>query len=529
MRRSFAIAVAACIAWPLGARAATAIDGGDVGGQVWTPAGNPYVIRKVNGGLTVPIGQELRIEAGTEVLFSQSHGQVDLAVRLEGKLTISGTAAAPVILRGEEGGTAVEWMGIFPEATAVIRISNAVIRNAGAGIILRTPDARIDRTTFENCGGGLRVHSGTHAFDSIIARNNTLGVEVLGGEPPYPSLSLTNALVQGNTTGFIAKNGTTLTIINSTIDSNSTALIGYTRPGPTIDVQNTILSNNPTAVLFDEVPGLSTPPVVIVTHSTFWANTRNVVRGVSSSTGTVITAGDVAPPGAGNAVADPRYVSATDLHLTAGSPCIDSGIPARAPDHDLGQNARPQGVMFDRGAYEFGTGGGAAGTGGGAGGAAGTGGASGAAGTGGGAAGTGGVSGATGAASSAGTAGGGSAGVGGATSVSGSAGTGGSAGIGGTGVGGASAGGAAAGGASGTAGSGASGGTSGGGGGRGGMGGTGGRAGGGAGGTTDDDDGCGCGVGGTDGGGAGLAFVALGFLLVRRRRPATRSAHAASR
>ena len=101
-------------------------------------------------------------------------------------------------------------------------------------------------------------------------------MEVLGGSPPYPSLSLANALVQGNTTGFIAKNGTTLTIINSTIDSNGTGVIGYTLPGPTIDVQNTIFSNNPTAILVDDIG--REPPVVNITHSTFWANTRNFVH-----------------------------------------------------------------------------------------------------------------------------------------------------------------------------------------------------------------------------------------------------------
>ena len=78
------------------------IDGGDVGGQVWTSAGSPYLVRGINGNLDVPAGTELRIEAGTVVLFSDAYGAP--WVNVGGTLSVNGTASAPVLLQGEAGG-----------------------------------------------------------------------------------------------------------------------------------------------------------------------------------------------------------------------------------------------------------------------------------------------------------------------------------------------------------------------------------------------------------------------------------------
>src|SRR4029078_3244479 len=77
----------------------TMIDGGPVGGQVWTAVGRPYMVRGVNRNLTGAAGEELRIDACTNVLLSAGYGRVLLTV--DGKLTINGTAAAPATLRGE--------------------------------------------------------------------------------------------------------------------------------------------------------------------------------------------------------------------------------------------------------------------------------------------------------------------------------------------------------------------------------------------------------------------------------------------
>jgi len=59
-----------------------------------------------------------------------------------------------------------------------------------------------------------------------------------------------------------------------------------------------------------------------------------------------------------NLTADPLFVDPTgnpaDFHLRAGSPAIDAGIAALAPDHDLEGKTRPAGKGCDIGAYEAG-------------------------------------------------------------------------------------------------------------------------------------------------------------------------------
>ena len=242
--RYFIVAIAVTVVaagWPNRARAATMIDGGNVGGQVWTPAGSPYLVRGVNGNLLVPAGQELRIEAGTVVSFSNGYGVVTLGV--EGTLNVNGTATAPVILQGDTDGP-MDWYGISPTETGVVRITGASIRNAFHGVYLtKQADVRVDRTTFEDCRTGISVATGTFAFDSIVARNNSVGIEC----SPSGFVTVTNALVQGNTNhGLIAQGGGSLTVINSTVDGNISGVSAWTgqRPG-TVDIDNTILSNNP--------------------------------------------------------------------------------------------------------------------------------------------------------------------------------------------------------------------------------------------------------------------------------------------
>ncbi len=390
------------------------IDGGPVGGQVWTAAGSPYLVRGVNGNLTVAAGEELRIEAGATVLFSDGYGRVLLTI--DGKLTINGTAAAPATLQGETDASV--WMGIsIANEGAVIRITGAVIRNATTGInITRLADVQIGRTTFDSCTTGLSLNKGPFTFDSIIVRKNHHGISSENGG----SVTLANALFQGNLNeGLMVMSGSA-TALNCTFDRNYDGVLaipGGAATAPSVQIQNAILSNN-THSAFQDYAGPASNTGIRVSRSTFWGNTANALFPASTVDGAT------APPGTEVAVADPKFVSATDLRLSAGSPCIDSGAAAGAPDHDLDGNPRPQGAAVDRGAYEFAPGGGGKGGTGGGGGAGGAGGGGvgggGNAGRGGGDAGAGGrggggVSGVSGGAGEGGGAGGASVGSGGAT------------------------------------------------------------------------------------------------------------------
>jgi hypothetical protein len=347
------------------------------------------------------------------VLFSDGYGRVLLTI--DGKLTITGTAAAPATLQGETDASV--WMGIsIANEGAVIRITGAVIRNATTGInITRLADVQIGRTTFDSCTTGLSLNKGPFTFDSIIARKNHHGVSSENGG----SVTLANSLFQGNLNeGLMVMSGSA-TAINCTFDRNYDGVLaipGGAATAPSVQIQNAILSNN-THSAFQDYAGPASNTGIRVSRSTFWGNTANALFPASTVDGAT------APPGTEVAVADPKFVSATDLRLSAGSPCIDSGAAAGAPDHDLDGNPRPQGTAVDLGAYEFAPGGG------GKGGTGGVGGAGGGGGGGGGNAGRGG-----------GGAGAGGRGGGGASGVGGGAGEGGGAGAASVGSGGATAG-----------------------------------------------------------------------------------------
>ncbi len=57
--------------------------------------------------------------------------------------------------------------------------------------------------------------------------------------------------------------------------------------------------------------------------------------------------------GTGNIDADPRFFADTDVHLTACSPCIDTGTLSNAPADDMDGESRPLGPGIDIGADEY--------------------------------------------------------------------------------------------------------------------------------------------------------------------------------
>jgi MYXO-CTERM domain-containing protein len=183
------------------------------------------------------------------------------------------------------------------------------------------------------------------------------------------TVRLTNVAALGNSSrGLILHGSGALTVVNSTIDGGGKGngidiwpSTGSVPTTSTVKVVNTILSNNRIAI---ELDLRNAPATLTTTHSTFWGSQITNLRTLSTDpdASRVDLPESEVPPGAANAVADPKYVSATDLHLSAGSPCIDSGAADGAPDHDLDQGVRPldgdgsedtDASAFDRGAYEF--------------------------------------------------------------------------------------------------------------------------------------------------------------------------------
>jgi hypothetical protein len=478
------------------AGAETVISGGNVGGQRWSPPGNPYFIR---GDVAVPVGTTLTIDPGVIVEFNSSDlaSAGDDPTRVEfvvsGNLIVSGTAA-PVTFRARSGtGTGV-WFGIRlidasaspPAATATI--DGAIFRNAQTAIQTRTRSAlNFHGLTFEANVVGIETGSGGAVLDQITATGNGTGVSLRGPG----TLSRSNLSGSVRATGLLGAgvhvyNLTPgrVRIIDSTFDRN------YYNVHVNMGVPEIVncVSTNAQYGLYTS-GATSTTDGVLVTNSTFDGNYYNVYNLTNRTdvVNSILTNGyygivgypELSPStisysnvwnnstanftrvtqGTGVLSVDPRYVSASDRRLQSSSPCIDSGIgpnvASTVPDHDLDSRPRPangdgtvdaDGFEYDMGAYEspavvvggMGGIGGAGGMGGGAGGASGFGGAGGASGfgAGGGAGGAGGISGGAGGIS--GGAGGGGAGGGGTGgSGGGQGGASGAAGVSGAGVGGA--------------------------------------------------------------------------------------------
>lgn len=328
------------------ARADTAIAPGDVGGQVWTASKGPYHV----SGASIAVGTELRIAAGTVVRFKDG-----ALLTVLGGLTVEGTAAAPVILEPEPG---VKWGGIFVgKDPASVKVAGAIIRKSqNDGMQLQGGDAIVEKTIVEDCIYGITINVANRAgyvFDAVVLRNNSLAGMGIGNAMSSKVVTITNALIYSNNSGLIVDDQglSQLTIVNSTIDGNSD--YGIEAPGASVEIRNGIISNNRIGVEFGRAS---------ISDTTFWKNTEGHVlqRAADSAVRTVDPT--VEWPGSDDVVADPRYVSATDRHLGAGSSCIDSGGVTLAPDHDLDGNGRPvegdgvvdaDGSAFDRGAYEF--------------------------------------------------------------------------------------------------------------------------------------------------------------------------------
>jgi predicted outer membrane repeat protein len=93
----------------------------------------------------------------------------------------------------------------------------------------------------------------------------------------------------------------------------------------------------------------------IITNSILWENTPNEIGGGGGVP--TVTYSDIQGgyPGEGNIDADPLFVNSGngDYHLTAGSPCIDTGTNNGAPTIDFDGEYRPQGLVVDIGADEY--------------------------------------------------------------------------------------------------------------------------------------------------------------------------------
>jgi hypothetical protein len=170
---------------------------------------------------------------------------------------------------------------------------------------------------------------------------------------------MNNVIHNCTNTGIAVENSCTALLINNTIDGCATGMrlfdLGRWDPpyslnpgGGTATVINTIIWNCTTSFRLEDSPSTTIADPgshLTVIHS-------DVVGGQAGVS--ISGAKSKVTWGAGNITLDPKFVNraASDFHLLASSPAIDTGTADQAPDVDLDGNPRPCGAGFDMGAYE---------------------------------------------------------------------------------------------------------------------------------------------------------------------------------
>jgi FG-GAP-like repeat len=332
------------------ALADTLINGGEVGGQTWTPAGSPYLIK---GDITIAAGTTLRMLPGTQVhVFAgdlQAAGLDPTAVEItvKGELIAEDVDIVPNGLIGAGATFYDRWHGIVidPEATRV-KITNSWLQAGGACITYRHPGAILDvaGTTISNAsaftrigsaasGVGIRVESGAPLIERVTFGQNQGAVLVFFGGRPFIRSS---RFLTGMTVAPRHRNvaidimGTDATaapirIFNNTFDAGdegAPAISIYPGvPGLTVDiVNNSFLVPIPNGISISE----QAIPATVNIH-------YNMFEDIGAISGVTLGTGNFQGTGAAG---------------------IDRGTNAVDVPTDLVGNPRPRRLVMDVGAYE---------------------------------------------------------------------------------------------------------------------------------------------------------------------------------
>jgi RHS repeat-associated protein len=315
------------------------------GDETWAGA----FMHEVTGDVIVPAGATLTIEAGAVVKFDHHLG---IVIQPGGRLIALGSAAQPIWMtslrddsvggdtNGDGDQTAPapgDWRWIYVDSAEAVL--DHVILVYGGG----TVSGQWDQTGVLRTAGSARV----------VVANSTIrdaffdGVLAWGGP-----VTITNSVLTGMDRAICAHPGSTVQVINCTVDRNRIGLLVH---GGAMAVSNTIVSNSFTAgVLHDYGPDSLT-----VRYSDVW----NPTAAQGNYNGTADQTGQN-----GNLSVDPHFRSAEggSYQLAYGSPLIDAAdgtvAPASdamgAPRYDDPRTANtglptPAGAFADMGAFEF--------------------------------------------------------------------------------------------------------------------------------------------------------------------------------
>jgi len=280
----------------------------------WSPSMGPLSLQSFH----VPADVTLTITPGTTVYVKNG------PLFVGGNLVVQGVRAAPVALVGD-GPELTAWSGIDVLAGGTLTLDHAVITDASSGVSTRSgaAETRLTNLTIERFGfqGIAAGPNTTIDVDGFVATHSgALGdaVRVAAGA----DVTVRNAVVSIAHSPF--DNSGTLLVEGATFVNNRFTYGFGWNSSPQTTVRNAIFAGG----LVGELAGTLELERVLL-----W-NTENEQH---------------LPAGADVLHGDPAFVSATDYHLTPGSPAIDAG--SGGAGHDLAGN--PRVGAPDLGAYEL--------------------------------------------------------------------------------------------------------------------------------------------------------------------------------
>ena len=173
-------------------------------------------------------------------------------------------------------------------------------------------------------GGGIGCRNGASPFivNSIIAGNVALGWQESESYTP------------GHGGGLYCRENSSPTITNCTIADNANSF----ETSAEQDGAGIFLRDN---------------SVPIVTNVILWGNIPLQISSDGAQANVSFSDVQGTYAGTGNLDADPQFLGGGDYHLTAASPCIDTGTPTGAPGDDIDGESRPQMTGYDIGADEY--------------------------------------------------------------------------------------------------------------------------------------------------------------------------------
>ncbi|MCX7015471.1 MAG: right-handed parallel beta-helix repeat-containing protein [Candidatus Sumerlaeota bacterium] len=221
----------------------------------------------------------------------------------------------------------------------------------GTGVLIQMTDCDVMNNAAGTAGGGV---FGRCTLSRVRVVGNRSGTGYIGGVQSSIA-QIENCLIWNNPGGGMAAQSGW--VKHCTIADNprgsSPLGIGVLICGAGATVANNVIVNHEVNIL-ESVAG-STPAAVrnnLLSRASscqYWANGNTALNTQSEINSLAYAQGNVVGP-------DPLFLddSAGDLHLQAGSPCIDAGSPVDSVPTDYDKNARPAGAAPDIGAFESG-------------------------------------------------------------------------------------------------------------------------------------------------------------------------------